>query len=197
MSKYYLPNLLEARDAVSELLEDVQGELLGNLSITGDVGVQEVARVVQGVELSRILGIPDDGVEIDDSVEDTAGLDEVIDIHPRRRTQTRWVGVRLDGVVGRAEGSDGSGEERDAERVYTGGDLLECLDELGFNISLALGSGWGHANVVDTLEDHGILHSGVGKNVTVDTTDRVGTEAVCQDTVAASRLVDHSDIGGR
>lgn len=174
-------------DAGGKFVKDVEGKGVGDGLVAHDVGMQKIARVVDGVQGVRVVGVSDHGVKVDHGVEGAAGADPVVDA--AAGGQSDRVGVGLDGVVGGAEGRDGGREHGHAQGVDAGDHLLVGPDDLVADVLLCRRGVVRGPDVVDPFKDHGVSHPGLSQHVVRDSRHRIGTVPVVQQAISSGRDV--------
>lgn len=172
-------------------IENAQINSIRHRLITRHVGVQEVARVVDRVQLTRIRRVHDDLIEVHHRVENTARANE--GVHALTRHLTDRARVWLDRRVA-AEWRDRRREHRQACDVQPCRYLPERPDQLVANSLLCFGGSVGGADVVHSLEYHREFDARLRNHVALNPPKGVRTEAVCEDAVAAGCLVHHRDV---
>lgn len=105
--------------------------------------------------------------------------------------------VRLASEVARGrEGGDSCTEHRDAVSMDKSDHLFVRLDEVLIDSVLRVCRCGCSADIVDALKDHGVLHARMGENITVDATESVRAQTVCENAVAACCEVAKGDVLG-
>lgn len=81
--------------------------------------------------------------------------------------------------------------------MNAGDHLLECIDQIVSNVLLGFDGRWGYTDVVDTLEDHGIFHTGLSQDVPIDPSKGVWSVTIRKDSVTSGGLIVDRDIRSR
>jgi len=136
--------------------------------------------------------VPDHGIEINDCIKLSTCPDPIVDA--QSRDLPCWVRISLDGAVRRAKRRDSGTKDRNAESVNPSDDLLKSLNEAVSDDLLCRDSSGLDADVVHTLEYHGVLDARLGEDVAVDAAKCIGSVAICEDAIATGGLVCDGDV---
>lgn len=155
--------------------------------------MQIITRIVPRIQLARHTGVPYNGIEIHHRIKPSRIADPIV--HPLPCPFALWVTVRLDTrlVCGCGKGGYCGGEDGDTERMDAQDNLVVGLDESVADSRLSGRGGSSATDIVDALEEHGVADAGLAEDVAVDSGQRGGAEAVGEDAVTASGLIQDAE----
>ena len=155
-----------------------------------------IARVKCGFQSLRVLGIARDPVKINDCVEVSWRANPCIDSFAIcLRCRARMVISRADERQNRCP------KYLDAVRVSAHNHLLvrrgdvtnQCIVLRSWNIVLARQC----PDIVDAFEHDQIASGGLGEHVMIETCQRIGSEAIEQNTIPADPMIQDSNLSRR
>ncbi len=136
-----------------------------------------VATVIGGEEAVGLLGVANDGVEIDNGVEVAGGADPLINSYAVGFAERAGVVVIRAGV-----GSDGGSDDAEGVGVGAGDNLRvggeNALDEGGVPGRGDFGEAGEAADVVDAFKNDEPADAGGGEDIAIEAGEDVGAEAV-------------------
>lgn len=165
----------KATDPIRKLRKQTHIDRLRQQVIPSLIGMEIIPRL-QGIrQLTRHGIISDHCVKVQHRVKRARGADKVIELLPRLLPQRTRIRLKRRIPSGRRERRNRRSEQWDVEGMDPRRDLLVRRDE-SVVCDGQIGGGFVRGpDVVDTLEDHGVLDTRVGEDVSVNSRKYAGT----------------------